>query len=101
MPFPCRPGPAPGDSLGLSREGGLSQPGPQSKGGLSKGACVEAAWVRAIWVATKPAGRSRANRLEPSALRLPSPQPELVLVARVGASPAKPRIANPHTSAAH
>jgi len=58
------------------------------------------AWVRVIWAAAKPAGRSRANRLEPSALGR-SAQPEPELVPRLAASLSKPRIANPHRWAAH
>src|SRR5215471_17601772 len=56
--------------------------------------------VKAIWVAGKPAGRLRANRLEPSALHRPAP-PGQALVPGVAALPVKPRIANPHTWTAH
>jgi len=60
----------------------------------------KAAWVRAIWVAAKPAGRSRANRPEPSALGRSSLRPELELVPKLAASLSKP-IANPHRWTAH
>ena len=124
MPFPCRPGTVPGTvqancadqirwsttlakhpsnhqshftqgDLPLAQGAHLAQGGRVPSWALSP-------WgqgVKAIWVVGK-LGRSRANRLVPSVLRRPSP-PELALAPRVVASPAKPRIANPHTWTAH